>query len=517
MIDVARENKKLIQRARQHHREAQLDVLFAARPNLFTQPGGDTEVVIMLKRALARQGCCIDFRPMPQAGRTYGIVHIFNCDTPIAIECALQQVPYVVTPLYEDFDRYFLRSMRTVSYFRNYLQTGDGVVLEEKLSALGRGGEEPAASDRGFVLRNAAAVCATGSYEEVRIRRDFPEVRHTELIPVGFCRPPQAEEVSPDLFIREYGVRDFILCVGRLESRKNQLMLLYSLRDEDLPLVFVDSSSVQPEYERMCRAMRRKGKTVFTGRIPPAMLQSAYRAARVHALPSWYELPGLVSLDAAWFGCRVVAPDWGTLRDYLGDTVFYCSPFDPASIRGAVLEAWDSAPNDRARHLLAACSWEDPADRLSRLYRRLRQESGSREGREFLRETAENARREVSYHRARGQAVETLRMDFGRGLQLLDRLVDSRPDDPINYLLRGETRLRQSRFAEAERDLARSIKLMKSRQEGAYLLLSLALIQQGKRDAARSLLREAEEIFPFMNPGTKDIIADYLRRCDASA
>jgi glycosyltransferase involved in cell wall biosynthesis len=118
------------------------------------------------------------------------------------------------------------------------------------------------------------------------------------------------------------GVRGarFILCVGRVEPRKNQLMLLLALQESDLPVVFADGGFMyQPEYFDMCKAFARKGRTVFTGRLSDELLVSAYRACRLHCLPSWYELPGLVSLEAASYGCTVIASPWGCLPDYLPD------------------------------------------------------------------------------------------------------------------------------------------------------------------------------------------------------
>ena len=92
-------------------------------------------------------------------------------------------------------------------------------------------------------------------------------------------------------------------------------MLLYALRELDVPLVFINSESKQPAYEELCRSFPRRAKTIFTGPVSEEMLFSAYRAAKVHALPSWFELPGLVSLEAGWMGCNVVTGSWGTMRN----------------------------------------------------------------------------------------------------------------------------------------------------------------------------------------------------------
>jgi LPS sulfotransferase NodH/glycosyltransferase involved in cell wall biosynthesis len=512
---VAAKNARIIRRYTSAGTGRQrVDVLFCARPNLFQRPGGDTEVVINLKRALTRLGVRVDFRPSPTTEVKYELVHIFNCDTPIAIESALLAKPYVITPLYEDTNRYYVRSLRAVSYFRDYLDAGDRSLLEERLASLQREEERPLAMEWKFALCHAATICATGTLEADTIRRQIPEVAPVEIVPMGFNRPAQAEGVSPDLFIEHYGVRDFVLCVGRLESRKNQLLLLYSLQEDDIPIVFVNSDTVQPEYEALCKRFPRKGKTVFTGRVKPEMLWSAYKAARVHALPSWYELPGLASLEAAWFGCSVVATDWGTLPDYLGDSVFYCSPYDPVSVREAVLKALEAPRNEIGRRLLEECRWENEAERLAHTYRRLLDERATQGFACRLQRAAKDARLELSYYQRRDGILELMRSDIVRALPLLDQLIAERPTDPLNYLFRGEARLKVGRVSEAEEDLRTSIEIKKVHKEATHLYLALALLQQRKWHEAREVLVEATEIYPFMNEGAKAIVADYLERCE---
>jgi tetratricopeptide (TPR) repeat protein len=98
------------------------------------------------------------------------------------------------------------------------------------------------------------------------------------------------------------------------------------------------------------------------------MLASAYAAARVHALPSWYELPGLVSLEAAYNGCNVVVTDNGTARDYLGNDAFYCNPGDEQSICQAVMEAYASDVPSTLRERVMSHTWDGVGAATLRVY-----------------------------------------------------------------------------------------------------------------------------------------------------
>ncbi|MBU0509625.1 glycosyltransferase, partial [bacterium] len=156
------------------------------------------------------------------------------------------------------------------------------------------------------------------------------------------------------------GFQRYVLCCGRLETRKNQLMLLKALEDSDLPIVFASGGfSYQPAYVEMTRRFRRKGPVRIIGRLETPLYAHLMAAAAVHVLPSWYELPGLVTLEAASAGSAVVASDWGAIRDYMPDgMVHYCQPDDPDSIRSAIEEALAAGPNPRAKEIADGYTWE---------------------------------------------------------------------------------------------------------------------------------------------------------------
>jgi tetratricopeptide (TPR) repeat protein len=198
------------------------------------------------------------------------------------------------------------------------------------------------------------------------IAKTYPGHAPTSVVPVGYEIQGDADE---SLFVEEYGIKDFILCVGRLESRKNQLMLQLALENSTLPVVFASGGfTYQPEYANAVRNFKRAGKTLVLERLSSDMLLSAYAAARVHALPSWYELPGLVSLEAAHKGCNIVAADTGTTRDYLGEGAFYCKPGDVDSIRNAVLAAYYSPVcHDLSEHV-RAFTWEEATRKTIHVY-----------------------------------------------------------------------------------------------------------------------------------------------------
>ncbi|OQY94096.1 MAG: hypothetical protein B6D41_07280, partial [Chloroflexi bacterium UTCFX4] len=100
-------------------------------------------------------------------------------------------------------------------------------------------------------------------------------------------------------------------------------------------------------------------------------LGSAYAAAHTHALVSWLEVVGLVTLEAAVAGCNVVLTREHGARDYVGDAGWYCDPGDVTSIRRAVLDAHHAPPQNMLReHLLKTYSWERHAREICDAYER---------------------------------------------------------------------------------------------------------------------------------------------------
>jgi glycosyltransferase involved in cell wall biosynthesis len=77
---------------------------------------------------------------------------------------------------------------------------------------------------------------------------------HFRLLPNG-CDPELYTQADPSLFEKTHGLRDFLLCVGRIEPNKNQLLLCYALRETDIPIVLVgkESSDLFQDYLALCK------------------------------------------------------------------------------------------------------------------------------------------------------------------------------------------------------------------------------------------------------------------------
>jgi glycosyltransferase involved in cell wall biosynthesis len=179
--------------------------------------------------------------------------------------------------------------------------------------------------------------------EAVQLARHFsvPSAK-LRVVPNGV--DAQFAHATPEHFERTTGWRDFVLCVGRIEPRKNQLRLLEALRGTGVPVVLI--GNVVPGHEGYLEACRRAAgdRALFLGHVDHSdpLLASAYAACRCLALVSWYETPGLAALEAALTGTPLVLTADGACQEYFGQDARYVSPGDPSAIRAAVLAAMNS-------------------------------------------------------------------------------------------------------------------------------------------------------------------------------
>ena len=154
------------------------------------------------------------------------------------------------------------------------------------------------------VLAGARVILPNSLAELDCLRRAFGPVLPPHVI------VPNGVDVS--LFrpgLRAALPRVDILCVGRISARKNQLGLLEALRGTGLSVRFVGPVN-DFNYYQSCRAAAWPG-VEFREEMRGPRLAAVYAAAKVHVLASWYETPGLASLEAAACGCRVVSTDRG--------------------------------------------------------------------------------------------------------------------------------------------------------------------------------------------------------------
>jgi glycosyltransferase involved in cell wall biosynthesis/predicted SAM-dependent methyltransferase len=366
-----------------------LRVLFCLHaPESVTPVGGPSVRLPRMARALADWGVHVDIahQELPDP-RGYDLVHVFNVWEPGAALRQLRHlrrfdVPIVFSPIFLSLEEGLWAQRAVLPLFRKGL--GDA----ELAGAIARVRTTP------MDVRVATGLVSSADWEtwHARVREITSLADHivalsehelTALNRIGALGmsfslvhngvdPTWADGATADLFADRFGVRDYVLSVGRIEPRKNQLLLARALRDTNIDLVLVGDPA-RPDYADLVR--QHGGHVHVVGRLSheDPVLRSAFAGARAFALPSWSEGAPLVALEAAAFGTPLVLSDRSGEREYFGPLARYVDPLDLDALRDQVVAAFEE-PGDsdqrRARRGLIerALTWDHSARETAQAY-----------------------------------------------------------------------------------------------------------------------------------------------------
>jgi glycosyltransferase involved in cell wall biosynthesis len=354
-----------------------LRVLFGVRADLRSVGGGDATQILRTKDALEALGVQVVLwdTPRPPSG-SFDLAHLFHLtrlDTFVqarALERA--HLPFVLSTIYwptSELEQHgYVGALRLA---HAALASGPAEMAKSGVRALRAGSAwwremlpaalVPLGRRIDYLIHHSRCLLPNSLAEADVVRllgatRIAPIVNATD--PPPSPRPPSAQ-LPPR----------FVLCVGRIEPRKNQLALVQALEHLALPLVIVgDPGPLHHDYARRVHSAAGSG-VLLLGARPRSELFSLYAAAEAHVAPAWYETPGLVSLEAAAAGTRVVTTDRGCTREYFKDQAFYLDPSDPESMRSAVEQALASLRDPSLRErVLRDFTWEKAAEQTLAAY-----------------------------------------------------------------------------------------------------------------------------------------------------
>ena len=352
-------------------------VVFACRPQIFDVPGGDTVQLLKMKKYLADCGVEATISPNPADidRKVFDLVHIFNLfdiESMHAQSCRANELglPYVITTNYWNPLEFFFETSHSVLHQLARAVLPHAPVFSYYAEHKRKRMSQDIALQR-EALDGAALILPNSEGETRELQRDFSQPAEKFLVVYNAVDFDDIEAADATLFADRYKIRDFVLCVGRFEERKNQLGVAQALAALQTPVVFIGGvPSYQRSYFQECQQAARKiPHSLFIEGLPQPEVFSAMKAAKVHVLGSWWENTGLVSLEASICGCNVVTTSRAPWQEYFGNDAWVCDPANPPSLRSAV----DAALAEPRSHVLATrirerFTWPLAADRLKYAY-----------------------------------------------------------------------------------------------------------------------------------------------------
>ena len=208
-------------------------------------------------------------------------------------------------------------------------------------------------------FKSANGIVCIASDDLDRAKEAFPD-RPVVHIPNGVDYELFHEYSGSD-FRKQVGIRmdrKIILCISRIDYRKNQLVLpeVLALLGEPWHLVFI-GSPVDQWYVEKLRAkihlMSLSNRVTMINGVPPdsSLISAAYHAATAFLLPSLHE-PFPVSVLEAWSsGVPVIASPTGGLKHLIrdGETGFFAPAEGAPEEWAGIIRKLDSEPDFRAR------------------------------------------------------------------------------------------------------------------------------------------------------------------------
>jgi glycosyltransferase involved in cell wall biosynthesis len=326
-----------------------VNVCFATYPTAFQQPGGGEVVILALKEALERRGVNVElFDPWTTRLRTVDVLHYFSSNGTDLFPLIRDHVHLVVTP--------------TI-----WPELPTNVRLQRELTR----------AARALVRRprpgpyDAADLVLPHSRREADLLSRNYHVPRSKLRIVPHGTDLRFAAPATGVFARLHGLRDYVLCPGRIDANKNQLRLIRALRDTDIDLVILGAPMAGEEaYVTACRAAAGP-RTHFVEPLEPGseLLVDAVASAACVTIASVYEIWSLAAHEAGVAGTPIAASSGGVLEELLSPYAVFFDPHSEEAIRAAVDEALarGRVPG-QSEHFAARFSWDAAAEHVHAAY-----------------------------------------------------------------------------------------------------------------------------------------------------
>ena len=326
-----------------------MKVLLCIREDYYRDFAGDSMQVIKTAEYLRKLGVIVDINDGGIYDYSdYDIVHLFNIATTGETYRYYKIAHFykknlVISPMHWDMKKYHRMNNKIES-----------IKLYERCS-----------SYKEEILKKSKIIFCNSELEKELIQKEFNMDKGCKVIYNGV--EVENEDIPLYNFTERYNVNNYVLCVGRICESKNQLALSAICNKLDKQLVLIGSvKDKDKDYLKQCTNFNN---VIYLGFMDSYNVYNAYRFAKVHVLPSFVEMPGLSSLEAAASGCNIVSTQEGSAKEYFRDMALYCDPYDNNSILNAVKNGFEKRKNNKLKNYVNEnYNWEKSINDLYKTY-----------------------------------------------------------------------------------------------------------------------------------------------------
>ena len=372
-----------------------MKILMLARSDIFVVPGGDTVQIENTAKELKKLGVEVNVAADLKVDiKNYDLVHVFQLDWVPETYFYVKEAkrygrPIVLSPIHhaenevKKFDDIYTFGLRRLVGLFVKKQEHRDVLKNVYRSIHNRSKLLPTLRGALFGYRKSQrAALMLSDVVLVQTNCEARDLKNT--YGVDFNWEKVVNGVSEQfLSLRDYqnklDFEKYIICVGRIEARKNQLNIIEAVKllrqekgFENTRLVFLGRRSEHHKsyIAKFDRALKENNWILHPGFIPQEDIPSYYHFAKVGISASWFETTGLTSLEALFCGTNVVASGQRA-EELLGDLAVYCDPSDVKSIAESLRTAYLRPATKVPASFRQEYTWENAAKQTLGVYRRL--------------------------------------------------------------------------------------------------------------------------------------------------
>ena len=193
--------------------------------------------------------------------------------------------------------------------------------------------------------------------------------QRVHVVPQG--ADPRLASADPEPFAARVGSQHFVLYVGSIEPRNNQLGFLLAMRDEDVTIVFLGDPVADCQwYEAECgRGAGPQVHFVAGAAAGDPLRASALAACGCLVVASGVEAPERVALEGGMSGTPLVLFQESPADEYFGHQAIYVEADDLRAVRYGVLAALARKRSaSLAEHVRTYFSWSAVAKATREAY-----------------------------------------------------------------------------------------------------------------------------------------------------
>jgi glycosyltransferase involved in cell wall biosynthesis len=284
-----------------------LKVLFAAYPHIGLNHGGlqiqmeETQKALLEDNIEVSKYDCWD----PNLAH-FDVLHCFSIHSsllPIIQSAKSHGIKVVVSTVFN-------------AYFRSSFLLGMQVRISKQLRGL-----FSALKSASQIIELTDCIIALSEDEKMMLIEVFGcKANKIEVIPNGI--DPIFFSADKSLFAKQCSLKKYVVCIGKIEPRKNQRSLIKACSHLGRNLVLVGPENVlYPEYLELCKTEAQKDD-LFLGLVANTdpLLPSILAGADIFALVSKSEVLPISALEAYVVGTKLLLPQKSALQSLIPES-----------------------------------------------------------------------------------------------------------------------------------------------------------------------------------------------------